>query len=163
VCLKNTVEYLVEQNIKNKFQVAFILCVFAYVNVQHLQARKSTCTCPISLRYIFKLPDSFTWFHPSTFPTTATYAIISRHMCQFPTHLMPQTLHNIMVNMLLPVWARMQTLWGYETKFASVYPWVALHLYSLELQWHSSKNVRISVTEMFEGFLHSLKPAITVY
>ena len=52
----------------------------------------------IHFQVILAMPDSFTWFHPSTFPTTATYAIISRHMCQFPTHLMPQTLHNIMVN-----------------------------------------------------------------
>ena len=44
----------------------------------------------INFHVIVATPDSFTWFHPSIFPTTATYAIISRHMCQFPTHLMPQ-------------------------------------------------------------------------
>ena len=91
------------------------------------------CFFKIHFQVILAMPDSFVRFHPLSFSTTAMYAIISHHMCQFPTHLMPQTLHNIMVNVLLPAWAHMQILWGYETKFASVYSWVALHLYSLEL------------------------------
>lgn len=37
VCLKNVVQYLVQQYIQNKFREAFILCVFVYVNVGHLQ------------------------------------------------------------------------------------------------------------------------------
>jgi hypothetical protein len=49
----------------------------------------------INCHVILAMPDSFTWFHPSIFPTTATYAIISHHMCQFLTHLMPDiTQHN---------------------------------------------------------------------